>query len=228
MATKAVSYLRVSGQGQVQGDGFPRQREAVAKYAAAAGLDLVHEYRDEGVCGANELADRPGLAELLDRLESNGVRLVVVERADRLARDLLVQEVTLGQFRDLGVQVVDAGGQDLTVADGDPTRTLIRQVLGAVAEFDKNVTVLKLRAARDRKRRATGKCEGRKAYGETDQREAATVDRIRKLRRKPRRGERPSFQQVADQLNAEKLPTRTGVPWSKGSVHAVCRRLGIQ
>ena len=228
MEAKAVSYLRVSGQGQVDGDGFPRQREAVQRYAERCGLDLVAEFRDEGVCGANELADRAGLAELLDHLEATGVHLVVVERADRLARDLLVQEVTLAQFRDMGVQVFAADGTDLTVSDGDPTRKLIRQVLGAVAEFDKSVTVLKLRAARDRKRRQSGKCEGRKGFGETDQQEAATVQRIRKLRRKPRKSDRLSFQETADQLNAEGLPTRTGVPWSKGSVHAICKRLGIQ
>jgi len=58
------------------------------------------------------------------------VRLVLVERAGRLARDLLVSEVILGQFRDLGVRVVAAaGGTDLTAADEDPTRILIRQVL---------------------------------------------------------------------------------------------------
>ena len=52
---------------------------------------------------------------------------------DRLARDLLVSEVLLAQFRDLGVRVVAAdSGTDLTAADEDPTRVLIRQVLGAV------------------------------------------------------------------------------------------------
>jgi DNA invertase Pin-like site-specific DNA recombinase len=227
MVAKAVSYLRVSGQGQIDGDGFPRQREAVERYANRQGLDLVAEFRDEGVCGANELSNRAGLADLLDRVESNGVRLVLVERADRLARDLLVQEVLLAQLLERGVQVYGADGTDLTVADGCPTRKLIRQVLGAVAEFEKSVTVLKLRAARERKRRQSGKCEGRKGFGEVDQTEAATLDRIRQLRRKPRKADRLSFQQVADQLNAEGLPTRTGTAWSKGSVHAICRRLYI-
>jgi DNA invertase Pin-like site-specific DNA recombinase len=31
-----------------------------------------------------------GLAAVLDHVESNGVKLVVVERADRLARDLMI------------------------------------------------------------------------------------------------------------------------------------------
>ena len=37
----------------------------------------------------------------------------------------------------------------------------MRQVLGAIAQFD-----AKLKAARDRKRAATGKCGGRKSYAE--------------------------------------------------------------
>ena len=93
---KAVSYLRVSGKGQADGDGPERQRLAIARFAKAAGYSLVEEYSDIGVSGTKELADRPGLAALIDHLESNGVRVVIVERADRLARDLMVQEVILG------------------------------------------------------------------------------------------------------------------------------------
>jgi DNA invertase Pin-like site-specific DNA recombinase len=50
--------------------------------------------------------------------------------------------------------------------DDGPTSNLIRQILGAVSEFDKAMTVAKLKGARDRVRRAQGKCEGRKAYAE--------------------------------------------------------------
>ena len=51
--------------------------------------------------------------------------------------------------------------------DETPTAVLVRQILGAVAKFDKAMTVAKLRGARDRKRRKTGgKVEGRKSYAE--------------------------------------------------------------
>ena len=137
---KAFSYLRVSGKGQIRGDGFTRQRETIARYAKRHNIELVQEFRDGGVCGEKELADREGLAALLDAIESNGVRMILVERADRLARDLMVSEVILGQFRDLNVKLVAAdSGTELTAGDGDPTRVLIRQVLAAVAEFEKTV-----------------------------------------------------------------------------------------
>lgn len=221
--TAALSYLRVSGRGQVEGDGFPRQREAIATFARSNGFDVVQEFRDEGVSGTKELADRPGLAALIDRLESNGVRVVLVERADRLARDLMVNEVILDQFRRIGARVLSADGVDLTTGNEDPTRTLIRQVLGAVAQFEKTVVVLKLRAARERKRRQTGRCEGRKPFG-TRPGEAAALERMRRLRRKPRGGERLSFAAIAARLNADGVPTRTGKPWAAGTVAGILGR----
>lgn len=145
---QAYSYLRVSGKSQVEGDGYPRQRTAVERYARAHGIKIANAYRDGGVSGTRELADRKGLATLLAAVQAGEVRTVLVERADRLARDLVVGEIILSQFRAAGVTVLAAeGGVDLTAADDDPTKRLIRQILGAVAEYDKTVTVLKLRAA---------------------------------------------------------------------------------
>jgi hypothetical protein len=39
-------------------------------------------------------------------------------------------------------------------------------MLGAISEFDKAMTVARLRGARERKRRERGKCEGRKSHAE--------------------------------------------------------------
>jgi hypothetical protein len=41
-----------------------------------------------------------------------------------------------------------------------------RQILGAVAQFEKAALVAKLRGARERKKAITGKCGGRKSYAE--------------------------------------------------------------
>lgn len=147
MTTPAVSYLRVSGHGQVKGDGFPRQRQAIAAYAKRHGLEVIEEYADEGISGTRELANRPALARVLDRVAHNGVKVVIVERADRLARDLMIGEIILDQFRRAGVRVLTADGVDLT-NDANPTTIMVRQILGSVAQFDKSMTVAKLAAAR--------------------------------------------------------------------------------
>ena len=222
MATlQAVSYIRVSSKGQADGDGPDRQRQAIVRFAQSNRLAIVEEYSDLGVSGTKELSDRPGLARLIDRLESNGVRTVVVERADRLARDLMVQEVILSQFAKIGARILTADGVDLTSSD-DPTRRLIRQVLGAVAEFEKNVLVLKLRAARERKRAKGERVEGVKPYGHFPA-ERAIVERMRQLRRKPAKGRRASVASIAERLNAEGHTNRAGREWSPQMVHHVLK-----
>jgi hypothetical protein len=61
-----------------------------------------------------------------------------------------------------------------------PTAVLVRQVLGAVSQFEKASLVAKLAAARQRQRRQNGRCEGRKGYCETH---PILVERTRVLRR---------------------------------------------
>jgi DNA invertase Pin-like site-specific DNA recombinase len=53
MKMKAFSYVRVSGKGQIDGDGFKRQAETVSRYAKANRVEIVQEFRDEGVSGTN-------------------------------------------------------------------------------------------------------------------------------------------------------------------------------
>jgi hypothetical protein len=40
---------------------------------------------------------------MLERIAGNGVRTIIVETADRFARDLMVQEVGWAMLRDMGV-----------------------------------------------------------------------------------------------------------------------------
>ena len=214
--TPALAYLRVSGLAQVDGDGFTRQTEAISKRASSMGLEIVGDYRDEGVSGTKGLEDRPGLTALLERVLSNGVRTVLVERADRLARDLIQSELLLDEFRKAGVAVIDAeSGSDLT-SEENPSAVLIRQVLGAVAEFDKSSTVSKLRAARIRKRKETGRCEGQKGYS------PEVIREVKRLRRKnPKTGAVRSFAAIAREMDSLGIPTRRGGSWTASSVRTV-------
>lgn len=221
---KAFSYLRVSSKGQSDGDGFPRQRAKVAAWAKQARAEIVREFVEDGISGTSEIKDRPALTDLLAAVMANGVRVVVVEKADRLARDLIVSELILGEFAKLGVQVFEAeGGTDLTGAPDNPTGRLIRQILAAVAEFDKTSIVLKTRAARERIRRSGQRCEGRKPFGRTEA-ERAAIERMRQLRRKPVKGIRASLAKVAASLDAEGHKSRTGKPWTAEAVRQILAR----
>jgi DNA invertase Pin-like site-specific DNA recombinase len=134
----------------------------------------------------------------------------------------MIQEVLVGQFAKTGARILTSDGIDLTSNDDDPTRRLIRQVLGAVAEFEKRILVLKLRAARERKRRKGERVEGAKPFGYYPA-ETAIIRRMRQLRRKPLKARRASYTEIAAQLNAEGHRNRSGRLWSGQMVYHVLR-----
>src|SRR5262245_37981919 len=156
----AFAYLRTSSAANVgpDKDSDRRQRDAIKAFAKRAGYELAGEFYDGAVSGADPIEAREGFAAMLKAIAGNGVRTIIVETASRFARDLMVQEVGFAKLRELGIELVAADSPNAFFDDG-PTSKLIRQVLGAVAEFDKAMTVAKLRGAHDRKRRDQGKCE---------------------------------------------------------------------
>lgn len=215
--TKAFAYLRVSGKGQVSGDGFPRQLAAIRAYAKANGIRLVKIFREEGVSGAKDLEDRPALAEMMEALHSNGTRLVLIEKLDRLARDLMVQETIVGDLRKHGFELVSVTEPDLL--KDDPTRTLMRQIFGAISEYERSLIVLKLRGARARKKARTGRCEGRKPFGHYPG-ERKAIERMKVLR-----ADGLAYDKLAARLNDEGVPTRTsGRQWHATSVQRILAR----
>jgi DNA invertase Pin-like site-specific DNA recombinase len=99
------------------------------------------------VNGADTIDMRPGFAAALEQIAGNGVRTIIVETANRFARDLIVQETGYRRLHADGINLIAADKPDQFV-DDTPTAVLVRQILGAVAQFDKAITVAKLRGAR--------------------------------------------------------------------------------
>ncbi|MFL4990414.1 MAG: recombinase family protein, partial [Microvirga sp.] len=158
---------------------------------------------------------RPGFAAMLERIASNGVRTIIVETANRFARDLIVQETGYAMLTERGVELIAADKPDAFL-DDTPTATLIRQVLGAVSQFEKAMVVSKLKGARERKRRDTGlKVEGRKSYAEKN---PAMVALVKKLHRYPVKGRRRSLREVAAELAAAGYVVREGKSYEAAAI----------
>jgi DNA invertase Pin-like site-specific DNA recombinase len=184
---KAVSYLRTSsatnvGEGK---DSDKRQRSVIAAFAKRARYEIVDEFYDPAVRGEDEIEQRPGFAALLDRIESNGVRVVIIEDVTRFARKLLTQELGIIALAQRGVIVLTATGDDLTNTE-DEMKVFIRQVAGAFAQLEKARLVRKLRGARDRKRaEGAKKVEGRKSWAEINPELVQAAKRLRGAGRRP-------------------------------------------
>ena len=123
---KAFAYLRVSGRGQVEGDGFARQLGAIRSYAAAQTITIARVFREEGISGTSEGMDRPAWVEMITSILTNGVKTIVIEKLDRVARDLMVQETIIADLRRHGFEIISVAEPDLMATD--PTRILMRQL----------------------------------------------------------------------------------------------------
>ena len=216
MPIKGFAYLRVSGRGQIEGDGFKRQELAIRQYAKANDIRIVQVFREAGISGTKELEDRPALMALMAALHANGTKLVLVERLDRLARDLMVQESILHDLKSHGFRLVSVAEPDL--CSDDPSRKLMRQIMGAFAEYEKTMIVCKLRGARQRQKTRTGSCEGAKRFGHYEG-EAVVLDRMRQLR-----NEGLGYDSIATRLNDEGVQTRRGAKWHPYTVSKILAR----
>jgi DNA invertase Pin-like site-specific DNA recombinase len=217
----AVAYLRTSSAASVGADkdSDKRQRVAIEAFAKRAGFTIVEEYYDAAVSGADLVDQRPGFCEMLQRLATNGAKTIIVESPDRFARDLAVQLAGHDMLKGLGIAIIPASAPDFFTED-TPTAVLVRQVLGAIAQFEKASIVAKLAAARKRKREREGRCEGRKPLSET---RPEVVALARKLRRRRPKGGQLSLRGVLKELAARGFFNELGKPYAAKSVSSMLR-----
>lgn len=214
----AIGYIRQSSATNVGegNDGGTRQRRAIQAYANKAGYRIVEWASDLDVPGTDPIDMRPGFSAALELIAGNGVSTIIVETANRFARDLMVQEAGCQRLKAAGIALIAADKPD-SFTDDTPTAKLVRQILGAVAEFDKAMLVAKLAGARQRKRRLTGKCGGRRNYTEVNPQMVALARHLR-----GGNGWRPySLRDVAAELAAYGYTTSTGKPYSASAVQSM-------
>jgi DNA invertase Pin-like site-specific DNA recombinase len=217
VTTKCFAYLRVSGKGQIAGDGFTRQLDSITRYAKTNDVNIVNVFRDGGIAGTKELTERPAFTEMLAALHANGIRLILIEKLDRLARNLPVQESIIAELKKHGFELISVEEPDLL--KDDPYRVMFRQFQGAISQAEKTNIVLKLKGARQRMKARTGRCEGRKPFGDRVG-EMTLVERMTGLR-----AAGMGYDRIAGTLNAEGVPTRTpGKRWHGFAVNQILSR----
>lgn len=223
MSINAVAYLRVSGKSQIEGDGFPRQQQAIEGIAEKLNLKIVRTFQEDGISGASKWEERPAFVEMIAFLmESASTKTIVVENLSRLAREYVTQDAILMLLASRGIDLISADtGENITDAiKGDPMKKFIIQIQASVWELDKNSLVRKLRAARQRKKEQTGRCEGQLPYGAKSEEQVA-LQAMLVLRREGR-----TVRTIAALLNETGHPTRNGRPWTYGVVAKILARNG--
>jgi len=219
---KAMGYLRVSGQGQMDGTGFDRQEEIVKTYARENKIQLLKVYR-ECVSGTKDTEDRDVFQEMITDMLRNGIRTIIVEGLDRLARELRVQESLVAYLASKDIQLISARtGEDVTQAiKEDPMKVALIQIQGVFSQLEKSLLVKKLKKAREKVRLEKGKCEGAKSYKEEH---PELIRRIKALRRRHKNGYRRTCKEIAEILNKEGLATRRGKAFTRQTIADILHR----
>jgi DNA invertase Pin-like site-specific DNA recombinase len=226
---RVVGYIRVSTDRQVDGYGLDVQEKALRTWARDNGHRLVRIYREEGVSG--KLEDRPALADALRAVKDRQGDGLVVPKLDRLARDLVVQEQLIAEVWRMGAAVFSAVASeaDYLVDDpADPSRKLIRQVLGAVSEYERAMIALRLRTGRAHKAAAGGYAYGSPAFGQraadktlvADDREQAALARMAELH-----AGGAALRTIAATLEAEGHRPKRGDRWHPTTIGRCLARL---
>lgn len=230
---RIAAYLRVSTDRQAEeGLGLDVQRQAIRAWARREGHKVASWHTDEGVSGSNGLDTRDALPDAVTEVRDCRAEGIAVYRLDRLARDLILQETLLREIAGLGGRVFSTmpGEQDVIEDDPeDPSRRLIRQVLGAVSEYERSLIRLRLRNGRRRKAERGGYAYGSPPLGwRTEARELvpepseqAALTRIRQLR-----GQGASVRAIAATLTAEGHQPKRGGQWHPETVRRILARAG--
>jgi DNA invertase Pin-like site-specific DNA recombinase len=227
-----VIYLRVSTDQQADaGQGLDIQEAACRKWLREGRHRLVEVCSDAGRSGGADVGHRPGLARALALVGADRADGVLVHRLDRLARDLVLQEQLLAELHRRGKELASVDlteNASLIYSPDDPTRALVRRMLGSIAQYEREVIRLRLMAGRARKKLEGGYAGGATPYGWTAVRgelvqvpsEQTTIRRILGWRRAGL-----SYRQIVGRLEEMGIRSRAAHGrWRPGTILAICER----
>lgn len=222
MNQTAAIYARVSTDRQKEQETIVSQRTALLDYAQAHQYNVPPEWRfeDEGYSGSTLV--RPALERLRDLVAEGAIERVLVYGPDRLSRNYAYQVLLLEEFARHGAEVVF-----LKAPPADtPEARLLLQFQGMIAEYERAQIAERTRRGKRSRAKAgvinvlsssapygyryVRKTETAQAYYEVVESEAEVVRKIFELYTV----DHQSMQTIANTLNAQNIPTRTGkAPW---------------
>lgn len=213
--TKAVAYLRVSTDKQGKsGLGLEAQREAVARYVAANGVDLIGEHIEvETGKGANALSKRPELVAALATAKREKAGLIIA-KLDRLARNVHF----ISGLMETGVE--------FAVADMPNADRFQLHLFAALAEKEAEVisqrTKAALAAAKDR-----GTELGKHGKVLAARNQAEAMDRLEPIAADllALKAKGLSVRKMVEALNSRSIPSPAGGKWHPASLHKALARL---
>ncbi len=227
---KAVIYTRFSPRRNAEeSQSCETQYAQCLEFAKDMGWEVHPDmFEDRDLSGSD--ADRPGLQMAVATLKRGDILLVY--NRDRLARDVLIAELTRRQVAAVGASIVAVSG-DIAGDDKDPTVIFVRQIMDAVAELARKQTAIKTRDSM-RQLQRKGRRMGRfPPYGtrfdEADPNKLVPVpeERVAVVRVKELADKGVGVQGIVRALNAELRYLARGKLWRRNTVLKIMDRVSM-
>ncbi len=227
---RLTGYVRVSTDQQGDGFGPDTQRMLCTEWAEREGHAISGWCEDIGVPGTIDALERDGLLCVVEKIEQGLVDGVVMSDPDRLGRRLVVSEAAIGIIRRAGGRVFTVSSGEINDEEQDETKILIRQVLGAISEFEARKIAKRLALGREMKAAAGGYAGyGSPEFGKTsnpetkelvaEPNESAVIEMMLAMQ-----ADGLSFRAIAERLNSDGVPSKRGGKWHPTTVVRVLNR----
>ena len=195
------------------------QEEKIRLYCETYGLDLVEVIRERAVTGKLKLNKRPE-GTRISQLVAAGVCHIVALKLDRLFRNAVDALSHVEEWEQAGISLhlVDMGGQ--SVNTGSSMGKMLITMLAGFAEFERNMIAERTTAALNYKK-AHGEVYNHVPFGfqaqdgnlVPDATEQAVIARMATLREQG-----TSYNEIANTLNADRVPTKQGGIWRSQTI----------
>lgn len=217
---KAIGYIRVSTEEQAkEGISLQHQREKIVAYARLHDIELIEIIEDRGV-SAKDIKGRPGFTRLLGEL---GYDAVIVYKLDRMFRNAAE-----------ALQVAECFNQNCVALHSVTEKLDTQSAMGrffftiaaAFAEMERNLISERTKDAIGHKR-AKGEVYNHVPYGYEKQGSKLYEDRYEQAQltwMKTKRADGWTLLQIANQLNENGVPTKTGGRWQPQTVKNILDR----
>lgn len=134
---KAAIYARVSTEEQAkEGYSIDAQISTLKSYAKMCNYDIYKTYKDEGLSGKDTA--RPGLNEMIKDAYQNKFDVLLIWKISRLSRNLKNLLTIVDALDKYGVGFIS---QSETFNTSTPVGKMTLQMLGSIAEFERNTII---------------------------------------------------------------------------------------
>jgi DNA invertase Pin-like site-specific DNA recombinase len=223
---RAIGYVRVSTDKQAdKGVSLEAQAERIRAMAVVQGAELLDIIIDAGESAKS--LHRPGMARLQAMVNGGEVQTVIIAKLDRLTRSVKDLAELLERFQKKGVSLVSVAE---CLDTGSAAGRLVLNIMVSVSQWEREA-IGERTATALRYKRAHNKVYSNVPYGFVrnadnllpEPEEQAVINRARMLR-----ANGWTLRRIADTLNAENIPTKTGKAWQAQTVKNIVESSGAQ